>query len=265
MNAIIRKSIIGQCLAEFLGTFIFLSIGMGAVAGLQLAGASYGQWEISIIWGMAVALAVYLTAAVSGAHLNPAVTIALWVFTGFSWRKVIPYIIAQMCGAFCAAALVFGLYYNVLIEFETLSDITRGSQESLVLAGIFTTYPHPALSFISAFMVEMTITAILMGMIMALTDNNNGIPRGALAPLLIGVVIAVIGGAFGPLTGFAMNPARDFAPKIFTYLAGWGELALTGGKEIPYFIVPLIAPIVGACLGAIIYKTIIGFQFNTKS
>ena len=103
----------------------------------------------------------------------------------------------------------------------------------------------------------MVITAILLGMIMALTDDGNGLPRGPLAPLLIGLLIAVIGGAMGPLTGFAMNPARDFGPKLMTFFAGWGQVAFTGGRDIPYFLVPLIAPVIGACLGAAGYKALI--------
>nr|VXZ91959.1 Aquaglyceroporin [Klebsiella pneumoniae] len=98
--------------------------------------------------------------------------------------------------------------------------------------------------------METTITAILMAMIMALTDDGNGIPRGPLAPLLIGLLIAVIGASMGPLTGFALNPARDFGPKLFTSLAGWGSIAFTGGLAIPYFLVPLLAPVVGAIIGA---------------
>ena len=159
-----------------------------------------------------------------------------------------------MLGAFFAAALVYALYRNVFIDYETAHNIVRGTQESLSLAGTFSTYPHQSLSIGGAFAVEFVITAILM----ALTDDGNGVPRGPLAPLLIGVLIAVLGGAMGPLTGFAMNPARDFGPKFFAYLAGWGELALTGGREIPYFIVPMVTPVLGALAGAWLYKKAIG-------
>ncbi|MDM9276373.1 propanediol diffusion facilitator PduF, partial [Citrobacter koseri] len=100
--------------------------------------------------------------------------------------------------------------------------------------------------------------SILMGMIMALTDDGNGVPKGPLAPLLIGVLVAVIGASTGPLTGFAMNPARDFGPKLFAWMAGWGDVAMTGGRDIPYFIVPIVAPIIGACAGAAIYRYFIG-------
>ena len=248
----------GQCIAEFLGTGLLIFFGVGCVAALKVAGASFGQWEISIIWGLGVAMAIYLTAGVSGAHLNPAVTIALWLFACFDGRKVVPFIIAQFAGAFCAAALVYGLYYNLFFDFEHTHNMVRGSVESLELAGIFSTYPNPHINFVQAFAVEMVITAILMGVILALTDDGNGVPRGPLAPLLIGLLIAVIGASMGPLTGFAMNPARDIGPKAFAWLAGWGNVAFTGGKDIPYFLVPLCAPIVGAALRAFCYRKLIG-------
>ena len=247
----------GQCLAEFLGTALLIFFGTGCVAALKVAGASFGLWEISIIWGIGVSMAIYLTAGVYGAHLNPAVSIALCLFTDFEKRKLPFYILAQVAGAFCAAALVYTLYSNLFFDYEQAHQMVRGSQASLELASVFSTYPHPSLTILQAFLVEMVITAILMGVIMALTDDKNGLPRGALAPLLIGLLIAVIGSSMGPLTGFAMNPARDFGPKLMTFFAGWGEISFTGGRDIPYFLIPIFAPIVGACLGAAIYRGLI--------
>lgn len=247
-----------QCIAEFLGTGLIIFFGAGCVAAMKLTGASFSQWEISIIWGLGVSMAIYLSSAISGAHLNPAVTIALWLFACFERRKVLPYILAQIAGAFCAAALVYGLYYYLFADVMQAQHIVRGSTESLEFAGIFSTYPDPRITVFQAFLVEMVITAVLMALIMALTDDGNGIPRGPLAPLLIGLLIAVIGASMGPLTGFALNPARDFGPKVFVWLAGWGEIAFTGGRDIPYFLVPITGPIVGACLGAIGYRSMIG-------
>jgi len=216
-----QHSLLGKCIAEFIGTALLIFFGVGCVAALVLAGASFGQWEISIMWGMGVAIAIYCTAGVSGAHINPAVTIALALFHG-----------------------------------EIAHGFLRSSEAALSTAGIFSTYPHPSISMFGAFSVEFVITAVLMFVILALGDENNGAPRGALNPVLIGILIAVIGGSLGPLTGFAMNPARDFGPKLFAYLAGW-DFALTGAKEIPYFIVPILAPIFGACFGAWIYPKVI--------
>ncbi|MGL5005977.1 MAG: MIP/aquaporin family protein [Plesiomonas sp.] len=253
-----HPTLTAQCTAEFIGTGLLIFFGLGCVAAANLAGASMSLWEISIIWGVGVAMAIYLTAGVSGAHLNPAVTIALWLFACFDRKRVIPFIIAQVAGAFCAAALIYFLYGNLFTNVEATHNIVRGSVESLQTAGIFSTYPHAAISVGHAFVVELVITAVLMALIMALTDDGNGLPRGPIAPLLIGLVIAIIGGAMGPLTGFAMNPARDFGPKLLAFIAGWGDIALTGGRDIPYFIIPIIAPIVGACLGAAGYRAMIG-------
>lgn len=256
-TALRQPTLSSQCIAEFFGTALLIFFGTGCVAALTVAGASFSLWEISIIWGIGVSMAIYLTAGVSGAHLSPAVSIALCLFGSFEKHKLPFYILAQIAGAFCGAALVYILYSSLFFDYEQAHAMVRGSQESLELASVFSTYPHAALSTGQAFLVEMVITAILMAVIMALTDDNNGLPRGAMAPLLIGLLIAVIGSAMGPLTGFAMNPARDLGPKLMTFMAGWGEMALTGGRDIPYFLIPVFAPITGACLGAALYRLVI--------
>lgn len=245
-----------QCAAELLGTGLFMFFGTSVLCAARLAGASFGLWEICVVWGLGIALAVYLTAGISGAHLNPAITIALWLMANFDGKKVLPYIAAQVVGAFCGAALTYLLYHNMFAVYEQVHNMARGSQESLYLAGIFSTYPAETISVALAALVELVITSILMGLIMALTDDGNGVPKGPLAPLLIGLLVAVIGASTAPLTGFAMNPARDFGPKLFTYFAGWGDVAMTGGREIPYFIVPILAPVAGAILGAALYRLI---------
>jgi glycerol uptake facilitator protein len=244
-------------MAEFLGTALLIFFGTGCVAALKVAGASFGLWEISIIWGVGVSMAIYLTAGVSGAHLNPAVSIALCMFTDFEKRKLPLYMLSQVAGAFCGALLVYTLYSNLFFDYEQTHHMVRGSQASLELASVFSTFPNPSLSTAQAFLVEVIITAILMGVIMSLTDDNNGLPNGPMAPLLIGLLIAVIGSSMGPLTGFAMNPARDFGPKLMTFFAGWGEISLTGARDIPYFLIPIFAPIIGACLGAAAYRGLI--------
>ncbi|WP_413283454.1 MIP/aquaporin family protein [Vibrio sp. MA40-2] len=256
-------TLMGQCIAEFIGTGLLIFFGVGCVAALVLTGAQFGQWEISIVWGFAVALAVYCTAGVSGAHINPAVTIALAAFHGFEKHKVLPYIASQVAGAFCAAALVYSLYSNLFVDWEVANGIARNTPEALATAGIFSTYPNPSLSFSGAFAVEFVITAVLVFGILALGDENNGANRGPMNPLLIGILVATIGGSLGPLTGFAMNPARDIGPKLFAYFAGW-DYALSGAKEIPYFIVPILAPILGGCFGGWLYPKVIGAYLPTE-
>lgn len=250
-----EKSLKAACIGEFIGTAFILFFGVGCVAAAQLAGANLGLWEISIIWGIGVSMAIYISAGPSGAHLNPAVTLALATFYGFEKRRILPYIFSQIAGAFCSAALIYFMYRDLFVAAETAQGIVRG--ETLGFAGIFSTYPNPQISLTLAFVVEFVITAILMATILAIGDDKNGMPNKAMAPLLIGLLIAVIGGATGPLTGFAMNPARDFAPKLFAFLAGWGEIALTGGRDVPYFLIPIVAPICGALVGAWSYKNLI--------
>ena len=212
-------------LSEFLGTFIFLLCGIGCVGALRLAGAGFGQWEISIVWGLAVAMGVYVCGGVCGAHLNPSVTIALALFGDFDRRKVVPYILVQMLAGFCAAALAYAMYYNL---FADAVAATAGDPAGMTaLAGIFCTFPHPKITFFQAFFVELVITAVLMCLIYALVDGRNAAPKGNLGGLLIGLLVALIGASFGPLTGFAMNAARDFGPRLFAALAGWGTDVMT--------------------------------------
>ena len=261
------KSDFGEYVAEFFGTFVFLACGMGCVAALKLAGASFGQWEISIVWGMAVAMGVYLCAGVSGAHLNPSVTVALAVFACFPKRKVVPFILAQTLAAFLAAALVYLLYQNLFDA--ALVAAGQDAAKKTALAGVFCTFPNPGISMTQAVLTEFFITAMLMALIMALTDDGNGVPKGPMAPLLIGILVALIGATFGPLTGFAMNAARDFGPRLFAFFAGWGPDVMTGyplspNITIPYFLVPLIVPIFGACFGAFLYKLLIGKNLTCK-
>ena len=227
MNKQDTHTLTGECLAEFIGTGLLIFFGVGCVAALVLAGASFGQWEISLTWGFGVSIAVYVTGGISGAHLNPAVTLALMVWKGFDKRKVIPFILAQFAGAFCAAALVYFLYSNLFIQWEQVHHVIRGSVASLGTAGIFSTYPNALLTNFQAMTVELVITAVLMMSILALTDDNNGGSKSFAPALLIGILIAVIGASLGPLTGFAMNPARDFGPKLFAFFAGWGDVAVT--------------------------------------
>ena len=260
-----RDTLAAECAAEFLGTALLIIFGAGVVSALILTGAEFGQWEISIVWGLGVAMAIYVTGGVSGAHLNPAVTIALSLFKGFEKHKVAPFIAAQVLGAFSGAFLVYTMYAPLFVEYHTVNSIALGTVDGLATAGIFSTYAMPQLTNSHAFMVEMFITAILMCTILAITDDRNGAPKGALGALLIGLLIAVIGCSFGPLTGFAMNPARDFGPKLFTMMAGWGDIALSGGRSNPYFWVPIIGPVAGACLGALIYTQFIEKQLAAKT
>lgn len=251
-----KNNIFGECLAEILGTFAFIFIGTATVASLVTAGTNITFWELSICWGLAITMAVFMVGTISGAHLNPAVTIALAVWKGFDKKKVIPYIISQTVGAFLGAAVVYGLYGGTITAFESSKNIVRASEAGWATAGIFSTFPRANLSMFNAFMVEVCITAFLLVVILAVSDaKNEGCPKAGFPALSIGLTVAFIGVAFGPLTGFAMNPARDFGPRLACLLFGWGSTVF--GPNSYGLIVPIFAPIIGALLGGGIYEKLI--------
>lgn len=251
------QGLLGECFAEAIGTGIFMFIGTGCVAALILAGAHFGQWEISITWGLAVAIAIYAVGGVSGAHINPAVTLALASFMGFKWQKVPFYILAQFIGSALGAGLTYFLYGPLLSQWEITHHIIRGSVASLQTAGIFTTFANAHISYWHAMLVELSITAVLMYGVLALSDDQNIGSKGILSGLFIGLLVAIIGASLGPLTGFAMNPARDLAPRILIDLLGWGHVVMTGGRHALYAWVPVVGPILGAQLGAAIYTKLL--------
>lgn len=251
-----RNSLLKECIAELVGTFVILLFGVGSVAALVLKQNYDSFWELSVMWGIAVTLGIYISGGVTGAHLNPAVTIALTAFKGFPAKKIGPYIVFQTLGAFLGAAMAYLLFIQNFVTWEMENNIIRGSAESQALASIFTTYPQAGLNHFAACGVEVVITALFMMVILGVTDDKNpAAPGSGLAAVMIGAVVALIGGTFGSLTGFALNPARDFGPRIFAALSGWGEMAFPGPNA--YFWVPIVGPILGALIGGFLYQKLI--------
>jgi MIP family channel proteins len=240
--------------AELFGTFILMIFGIGVVAQVVLGGGNSGQYlSINIGWGLGVTMGVYASAGISGAHLNPAVTLALAVRRGFPWAKVLPYVIAQCAGAFVAAAVVYATYHEALNAFDSGVRQIAGP---LGTAGIFSTYPKPYLStFPGGFVDQVVGTALLIAMIFAIGDRRNFAAPDRLAPVLIGLLVLLIGATFGHNAGYAINPARDFAPRVFTAIAGWGPGVFTAGNG--WWWVPIVAPLVGGVLGAYVYDLLI--------
>ena len=235
-----KPTLTAELLAEFLGTFVLILFGTGVVAMVKLFGhgvagevVNGGYTNITIAWGLAVTMGIYIAGKTTGAHLNPAVTVTLAAFRGFPWRKVLPYVLVQTAGAFLAAGLVFWNYRPAFLAQDPGLSNT---------AGIFTTFPaFPA--FPIAGLLDQTLgTALLMLLIFAITDERNQ-PPGALQPLLVGLIVVVIGMAFGGIHGYAINPARDFGPRLFTVLAGFKNNGLTDGSFV--FWVPIVGPLLG--------------------
>jgi len=243
-----KPTLAGELIAEFLGTMVLLLFGCGVVAMTVLFGKGIpgevvngGYTNITIGWGLGVTLGIMVAGKVTGAHLNPAVTIALAAFRGFPWGKVVPYAMAQTAGAFIAAALVFWNYRPAFQKFDPALEKT---------AGIFATFPaFPEVPF-AGFLDQVLGTAILLFIVFAITDERNQ-PSANLTPVLVGLTVVAIGISFGALHGYAINPARDFGPRLFTVLSGFKNNGLTDGTNV--FWVPIVAPIVGGLLGAALY------------
>jgi glycerol uptake facilitator len=201
-----------------------------------------GFTNITLGWGLGVTMGIYIAGKISGAHLNPAVTLSLAVFRGFSWRKVVPYSVAQTAGAFAAAALVFWNYHPAFLQVDPNLEST---------AGVFTTFPaFPGVPH-AGFLDQFIGTGLLLLLIFAIVDERNTPPGANLAPLLIGLVVVAIGISFGGMHGYAINPARDFGPRMFAVLAGFRNNGITDGTRVWW--IPVVAPLLGGLAGAALY------------
>ncbi|MCW5965999.1 MAG: aquaporin family protein [Bryobacterales bacterium] len=247
------RPLFAELIAELVGTFILLLLGQGSVAMVVLFSTgtpgevvSGGYTNIVIGWGLGVTFGIYAAGKITGAHLNPAVTVALACFRGFPWRKVLPYSIAQIVGAFLASALVYWNYLPAFRAFDATLEKT---------AGIFTTFPAFPAQLSAGFLDQVVGTALLLFLIFALTDERNQ-PSGILTPILVGLVVVAIGISFGRLHGYAINPARDFGPRLFVALAGFRNNGLTDGSLV--FLVPILGPLLGGVLGGLLYDRTIG-------
>jgi MIP family channel proteins len=241
-----------EAAAEFLGTLVLIVFGTGVVAQVVLSEEKVGTpLSIHLAWGLAVSLGIYVSAGVSGAHLNPAVTLALAALRGFPWRKVPAYVLAQTAGAFCGAALTFLTYREAFDHFDGGARQVVGARAT---AGIFSTYPQPFLSTAGGFVDQLVGTALLMLGIFAIADRRNAGPS-SYGPVVVGALVALIGMSFGFNAGYAINPARDLGPRVFTAMAGWGgEVFRAGGG---WWWVPLVAPCLGALVGGLVYDLLI--------
>lgn len=238
----------GELAAEFAGTAILILFGVGVVA--QVTAGGTGEFDsIAWAWGLGVALGIYVAGRISGAHLNPAVTLALAVFKGFSWRKVMPYALAQTAGAFVAALIIRWNYSEVLQRFDP--GLTSKSQ------GVFSTLPGAGITEWGALRDQIIGTAILLFLILAVTDARNSLPGANLAPLIVGLIVVAIGMAFAVNAGYAINPARDFGPRLASFLTGY-ETAFLDPSGYPYFWVPIVGPLAGGVIGAGLYQLFVG-------
>jgi MIP family channel proteins len=247
---------------EFLGTLLLVLLGNGVVASVVLLDKQADWIVITTGWGLAVALGVYVSGRLSGGHLNPAVSVALAARGEFAWSRVGPYVAAQVSGAVAGALLVYIDYAAAFSAFEQRNHIVRGTLAEGKLvgphaggAGVFATFP--AFDGLAGNVFsEFLGTAVLLFGVRALTDRRNSAPRANLEPAMLGALVWAIGLSLGGLTGYAINPARDFGPRLAAALLGWGVGAFQSHNW--YFWVPIAAPILGGIGGATLYDLAIG-------
>ncbi len=262
-----RSALIG----ELLGTFLLVLFGIGSVASAVLTGALQGLWQVAVVWGFGVALAIYCSASLSGAHLNPAVTLAIAALRRdtFPFRLILPYWGAQLAGAIGAGLVVLVAFAPYLTRFEAREGLVRGAPGSERAAMIFGEYfPNPAIfgtgpdaaaltSPLEAALVEALGTAILVFVIFALTDpRNRTAPAPGMLPFFIGFTVAILICLFAPITQAGWNPARDFGPRLVAWAAGFGDIAIPGPRG--GFWIYIIGPLMGGIAGGWIYDRGIG-------
>lgn len=244
-----KRGLLAELIAEFIGTMLILLFGAGVVAMVVLFAkgdpgevVNGGYTNITLGWGLGVTFGVYAAGRVSGAHLNPAVTLALALFRGFSWAKALPYALAQTAGAFAGAAIVYLNYREAFRQFDPLLEKT---------AGVFCTFPAFPGAPSAGFFDQVLGTALLLFLIFAVTDERNVTLSPGLAPVVIGLIVVAIGISFGAMHGYAINPARDLGPRLFTVLAGFRNNGLTDGSMVWW--IPIAGPLLGGVLGAGFY------------
>jgi glycerol uptake facilitator protein len=250
-----RNTLMGELSAEVLGTFTLIIFGVGVVAQTVLTPFSAGAQSIHWAWGLGVVMGVYVAGGISGAHLNPAVTLGLALRRGFPWGKTLPYMGAQVVGAFLAAMVVRWNFYEAFNKF----DPAKGFKSQVV----FNTYPNnasadmPNISQAGALRDQIIGTAMLLILILAITDARNMAPGSNMAPFIIGLAVVAIGMAIGAAAGYAINPARDLGPRLAAAVSGWSG-AFNDQNGNFYAWVPIIGPFIGGALGVYIYDFMIG-------
>lgn len=272
MNGL-RAALVG----EALGTFLLVLFGTGAVACAVLTGALQGLWQVAVVWGFGVTLAIYCSAALSGAHLNPAVSLAFALLRSdrFPPARLLPYVLAQLAGAIAAGLVVLAAFGPFLARFEAREGLTRGAPGSERAAMIFGEYfPNPAVfgtgpeaaalvSPLGAMLIEALGTAILVFVIFALSDPDNAAaPEPTLVPFFIGFTVAALISLFAPITQAGWNPARDFGPRLVALLAGYGSIAIPGPRG--GFWVYIVGPLLGGPVGGLAYERLLGPHLPRK-
>jgi len=269
--------LLGEMIGEFFGTMTLILFGDGVVATVFLygnlgpnGGASpfAVEWIVIILgWGLAVMLGIYVAGAISGAHINPAVTLGLAATGRHPWGKVLPYWLAQILGAFVAGGILYFVYQGALVHALALNHLTIGDiAQGPTFGGpgygfVFYTGHRAFVGTFGAFGDEFLGTALLLFLILTIVDARNQPVQANLNPLIIGFLIVAIGASFGLNTGYAINPARDFGPRLWIAIVSGGA-SLSADNY--YFWIPIVGPLTGAVVGAFVYDYTIGKVLQAK-
>ena len=250
-----------ECFGEFLGTFILVLFGCASVAATVLFEVFNSLLEIALIWGFGVAIAIFVTRNTCPEHLNPAVSLAMCVVDKLHWKKLPIYILAQTFGAFSAGLLLYFIFSNAIVVYESANEILRGSSESYKSALYFGEFfPNPGLetvlpiSVYGACFAEFLGTFLLVFVILKVTEKEEQIDNST--PLVIGVAVAIIICLIAPFTQAGLNPARDFGPRMVAYIMGWGDAALPS-VPFSFLTVYIISPLAAGAVAALIHNVML--------
>lgn len=249
-----------ELLGEFIGTAILVFFGCGSVASAILFDSFSGLFQIAMVWCLGITLAIYAAKQLSPAHLNPAVSLAMFVAKKIDLKRLGLYTFSQLLGGVFAAAILFLLLGPTISHYEATNDIIRGSQESVITASMFGEFfPNPGfaehqgvVSQWQAMGAELVGTFILVFMIFWLCHPKN---ESKLTPLYIGMTVAALICLLAPISQGGFNPARDFGPRIFSYFAGWKDAAFPA-PDFSFLTVYIAGPLLGGVLGALSFGMI---------
>ncbi|EJC98509.1 aquaporin [Fomitiporia mediterranea MF3/22] len=238
--------------AEFLGTAILCWFGTAGNAQGILFDNPNGWMSVAIGWGIGLGLGAWVSAGISGGHINPAVTITMATYRGFPWKKVPIYCISQLLGGIVGAALTYANYVDAI----NLAEGGPGIRTVSGTAGLFGTYAVSYLSNASAFFEQFFGAFLLVFVLLAVLDRKNGPPPAGLVPVVLFLILFGLGMALGAQTGFAVNPARDLGPRILTAMAGYGAAVFTFRHQY-WLWCGVLAPILGGLVAGFVYDAFV--------
>ncbi|KAI6230222.1 hypothetical protein M3Y99_01089400 [Aphelenchoides fujianensis] len=251
----IKNAIVRNALCEFFCTAVLMWCGTSVCAQTILTRGKMNEYVgLALGWGLSLLFAVQLGIRISGAHLNPAVSLFFLTIGRLDFVQFLTYTFAQMAGGFAGACLTWAMYYEAIDEFDKGTRMMSGP---MATAGIFTTFPAPYLSVCGHIIDQLLGTAFLVVCVGAVADKRNQVPVW-IQPLLISLALTLIGLAFSMNAGYAINPARDLSPRLACLVFGYSPKVFTAYNNAAW--VPAVIPMVGAVLGGWVYTLWIGVQ-----